>query len=48
MRVRVRWLLLLLLLLLRLLHTLSLLADDPDVAVVYVTHRQDNWPYPQP
>ena len=25
----------------RLLHTLSLLADDPDVAVVYVTHRQD-------
>lgn len=25
----------------RLLHTLSLLADEPEVAVVYVTHRQE-------
>lgn len=25
----------------RLLYTLSLLADDPDVGIVYVTHRQD-------
>ena len=25
----------------RLLHTLSLLADESDVAVIYVTHRQD-------
>ena len=25
----------------RLLHTLGLLADDPEVAVVYVTHRQE-------
>ena len=25
----------------RLLHTLSLLSDDPDVGIVYVTHRQE-------
>ena len=25
----------------RLLYTLSLLADDPNVGIVYVTHRQD-------